>query len=75
MTARTESTLRAILVGAGTALLIAVASAAWSSKESKAGHDLDVARVRAEQSETRALVQRVLDAICEKNPGARTCSQ
>ena len=74
MTAKTETTLRTILIGAGTAILIAALSGAWSSKESKADHDLDVAKVRAEQSETRALVQRVLDAICEKNP-TRACTQ
>jgi hypothetical protein len=75
MTAKTETTLRAILIGAGTALLIAIATGAWSLKESTANHDRDIASVKAEQSETRALVQRVLDAVCEKNPGARTCSQ
>lgn len=74
MTARTESTLRAIMIGAGTALLVAVLSGAWAAKESKAEHDLDVAKVRAEQNETRALVQRVLDAICEKQP-TRACTQ
>jgi len=74
MTARTESTLRAIVIGAGTALLVAVLSGAWTSKESKADHDLDVAKVRAEQNDTRALVQRVLDAICEKQP-TRACTE
>lgn len=72
MTTKTESTLRAMLIGVGTIILGAVALGAWSSKESKSDHDLDIAKVRAEQNDTRALVQRVLDAVCEKQQ-ARAC--
>ncbi len=73
MTNRQESTLRALLIGVGSALLVAIATGAWSLKEAKADHAADIATIRAEQSETRALVQRVLDAMCERQPTARTC--
>lgn len=74
MTSKAESTLRALLIGAGTIILGAVCLGAWSLKESKADHDQDIAKAKAEQSETRALVQRVLDVMCERQQ-ARACNQ
>lgn len=86
MTPKQESALRRILIGVGAGLLIAMASGAWSMKESVAAHDRDIATVRAErtvivndlakeQSETRALVERVLDAQCENRPTLRACRE
>jgi hypothetical protein len=66
MTKRQESVARGVLVTVGSALLIGVATAAWSSKESVSRHDTDMAAIHSD-------MERLLDAFCESNPSPRAC--
>lgn len=66
MTPRKESAFKTLLIGLGTAAVIAVCSAAFASKENVVDH-------RADQARTDQNVQRILDVLCEGQPAKRAC--
>lgn len=56
-----------VFLALATPILIALLVGAWSSKESVADHNADIARISAD-------VQRILDVVCEgKAVQARAC--
>ncbi|HXU04991.1 MAG TPA: hypothetical protein VN903_28720 [Polyangia bacterium] len=61
---RPEATLRAVLIGVGTALLISIGTAAWRAKENTWDHAADIANVR-----------RAIDILCDmkENVGKQAC--
>lgn len=84
MTPRQQSWARTILVAVGSGLLLAVMTGAWRMKENVADHDRDIATLRQERAsvigelrtdigQTRALMERMLDAQCEGRPSLRAC--
>lgn len=57
----------AILLAIGAPIIVAVLVGAWTSKESAADHNADVARIESS-------VQRILDVVCaDQPPTQRAC--
>lgn len=56
----------AILLAIAAPIIVAILVGAWTSKESAADHNADIARISSD-------VQRILDVVCADKQGARAC--